>query len=881
MCVWLRAVLWLAGCRVATPQLSAQLSVPGADVYRQDGWGNWASSYSSARHGRWSAIYSEIFSRWNTEVRATSRVVAVITTTPARIAHIQVVIDSVLGQSYKADTFYIFVPHIFQRDSTAYVVPDWLDQYHAEGKVVLVRCDDRGPGTDVLGALELERDPDTYIFKLDDDQVYGKDTLNLLIRAAAIMPGRAISADSTQYYPHMSGLILQGVHGMIFQRKLFDDSIFDYSVAGNMSKHCWLHDDLWYTMHFAKKGIRRESLEMRLETRALELAWGESALYQGGAGTDNYQNVYLCNAAVLQAYPNLWVPRYHVVLIVVSDGTSLEMMLKYAVAQTQRPHHVHGFGFEGYKEQRVGGWMDGILVTLHDRKDCGKCDVGAILEVAINIEEESETVLVSVEAAALTMPTLVELNTACATALTLESAPPKCEHGGALAFWRGTIGPGGFLINATQPIFDKPRSPGKSPAVTWGPMEAESMLDMADSKSWILQPEGIQHWRESSPMLDGKLPAFVAVLQCPEENVEWAEIVIHSILAASMVPDRLYLALHSQTGQEYKSESFHPDVKVIEVRGPLEGLEAVRRKEGTNAFILSLPMRKFSRSLMQVLLSFAIIQSGNVIGDRAIRYRGVGPILVGTALYPPGYLDAYMPQEGREKCKGAEDLWLWASLNGRGVRALGIMPDWQKRLSQSWTDPADAFLPDTAWGSCFEHIWPILGLRLLQLPQPQPRVAVFVRPPDSKFLRKLTPRHRNTFVKQWAELDVTYLLHQARRPGAVYILEDGTVHGHVNRWAGGLDGFEIRLLSCGKCGQRDQFMAAMGVEWHEDTLLLFITAERLLSDQVILENLRCSMRMLVGDVVTTKYCGYYMHMRGDRFVEMAMLRKQLNYDFAR
>ena len=62
-------------------------------------------------------------------------------------------------------------------------------------------------------ALQMESNPETFIFKIDDDQVYGKDTLNLLLRAEAIMPGRAISADSTQYYPHMHGVILQGVSG--------------------------------------------------------------------------------------------------------------------------------------------------------------------------------------------------------------------------------------------------------------------------------------------------------------------------------------------------------------------------------------------------------------------------------------------------------------------------------------------------------------------------------------------------------------------------------------------------------------------------------------------------------------------------------------------
>merc|ERR1739848_527901 len=115
-----------------------------------------------------------------------------------------------------------------------------------------------------------------------------------------------------------------------------------------------------------------------------------SALYQGGAGTDNYENVYLC-AAVLQAIPSLWEPRYHVALFVAYDGSaSLDTVQAYIVTQTHRPHHVHAFGFEGAgTELRMGGWMDGIVVTLHRRETCGKCDLQGLLNAALDIEEES------------------------------------------------------------------------------------------------------------------------------------------------------------------------------------------------------------------------------------------------------------------------------------------------------------------------------------------------------------------------------------------------------------------------------------------------------------------------------------------------------------
>jgi len=116
-------------------------------------------------------------------------------------------------------------------------------------------------------------------------------------------------------------------------------------------------------------------------------------------------------------------------------------------------------------------------------------------------------------------------------------------------------------------------------------------------------------------------------------------------------------------------------------------------------------------------------------------------------------------------------------------------------------------------------------------------------------------------------------------PSASYILAPGKadlVDGLSWKWLGGQDGFEVRTLPCGLCLQDhgEKLQAVVDVELLPDALLIVVSAERLLNDQIVMENVECSNRLLWGRHKARGACGYGLR-DGTRLVESAALRKHL------
>ena len=58
--------------------------------------------------------------------------------------------------------------------------------------------------------------------QVDDDQIYGERLVEKLLNGLGPLPGRAVGAATQHAYNYLDGAVLEGVHGVIFQRKFFD-----------------------------------------------------------------------------------------------------------------------------------------------------------------------------------------------------------------------------------------------------------------------------------------------------------------------------------------------------------------------------------------------------------------------------------------------------------------------------------------------------------------------------------------------------------------------------------------------------------------------------------------------------------------------------------
>jgi hypothetical protein len=122
--------------------------------------------------------------------------------------------------------------------------------------------DDFGPATKLLGALYVEKNPETIVVVVDDDALYSE---NYIWKLATHLPDRAVMGTMSQYatihsktefvnnlinfYPlleghatHISGWLM-GTAGVAYRVGYFDEGIFH--EARQLSRECLLNDDVW------------------------------------------------------------------------------------------------------------------------------------------------------------------------------------------------------------------------------------------------------------------------------------------------------------------------------------------------------------------------------------------------------------------------------------------------------------------------------------------------------------------------------------------------------------------------------------------------------------------------------------------------------------
>lgn len=209
-------------------------------------------------------------------------VVIAFSTTPYRIAEMQDTVSTILQQDMKPDAIFLAVPHVFKRDNTPYVIPAWL-QNHPQ--ITVIRTQDYGPATKLLGVLEqVKLDPNTIIITMDDDVKYPKNIVTQLVYKAKQYPNEAIGiAGADLDYDERGNLIsnkigglvalahsdanatlLQGFSGIAYRRNFFNQDIF---AITNAPRECINSDDLYLSFHLAKQNIPRRILKNRYINR--------------------------------------------------------------------------------------------------------------------------------------------------------------------------------------------------------------------------------------------------------------------------------------------------------------------------------------------------------------------------------------------------------------------------------------------------------------------------------------------------------------------------------------------------------------------------------------------------------------------------------------
>lgn len=172
-----------------------------------------------------------------------------LTTIPQRIKNLSKTINSLLAQTKKIDKIFINIPLRylrFKEDIKNQEIPKFDNN-----KIEIVRCEDFGPGTKLLGSLKKIK-KNSLVILVDDDNAYANYMVEKFFYFYNKAPTNAYS-----FYVHPLGNfgVGQGADGFAINTNYLDgvDDFYHKIVKNN--NEIFLHDDLWisYFLHKIKK----------------------------------------------------------------------------------------------------------------------------------------------------------------------------------------------------------------------------------------------------------------------------------------------------------------------------------------------------------------------------------------------------------------------------------------------------------------------------------------------------------------------------------------------------------------------------------------------------------------------------------------------------
>ena len=187
-------------------------------------------------------------------ISSLSRVVS-LSTVPERLADglLEPTIQTLLRQTVVLPIVVAVPWHSKRFPDKSYHVPGWLNNTRG---VHVVRCEDWGPSTKLIAALDIVNEGDGIIITVDDDTLYHPRMVENLLRYAALLPDAAIAHAGHRLWgpdldlenfrsveflrpPHHARLhgrsvseptkgdMLHSYAGALYRRRFFDEGVKD------------------------------------------------------------------------------------------------------------------------------------------------------------------------------------------------------------------------------------------------------------------------------------------------------------------------------------------------------------------------------------------------------------------------------------------------------------------------------------------------------------------------------------------------------------------------------------------------------------------------------------------------------------------------------
>ena len=198
------------------------------------------------------------------------RTVLSFTTIPSRVKYIPKILTRLKKQAFIIDCIYVCIPYYSKRLKKSYDISP-ISHLKFDDNVKIIRCEDLGPATKLLGCVEYENDPNTIIITIDDDQDYNPSIVNKLVTFANEYPNYAIGFSAmnskTEQVPYVknklvvspSAYYLEGFGAVAYRRKFITQRMINY-FKNHLTPECFLSDDLVISTWLEIEGIKRLKL---------------------------------------------------------------------------------------------------------------------------------------------------------------------------------------------------------------------------------------------------------------------------------------------------------------------------------------------------------------------------------------------------------------------------------------------------------------------------------------------------------------------------------------------------------------------------------------------------------------------------------------------
>ncbi len=172
-----------------------------------------------------------------------------LTTIPERFKNLNKTISSLLSQKKRADKIFINIPKEYTRFKEI-IANEQIPKFNSD-IVEIIRCEDYGPGTKILGSLKKLK-KDSLVILVDDDNVYKDYMIEKFFYFHKKAPNNAYS-----FYVHPLGNfgVGQGADGFAINTNHLDGINDFYERVVKDHNELFLHDDLWisFFLYFIKK----------------------------------------------------------------------------------------------------------------------------------------------------------------------------------------------------------------------------------------------------------------------------------------------------------------------------------------------------------------------------------------------------------------------------------------------------------------------------------------------------------------------------------------------------------------------------------------------------------------------------------------------------